>query len=155
MDGSDSVSIFCGNKLENDIVLVENGLASILQASLRVENGLHERLGEKTKITVHKSCRQKYTQTSSNRASIKQKETPEIAPTTSSVLRSSEKKLDFENDCFICGKLAVVDSKYPLQRRKPVHFFSTLEIRDNIIAKKQCTIWGRESNVDFLILAIL
>ncbi|GBN50776.1 hypothetical protein AVEN_118247-1 [Araneus ventricosus] len=90
---------------------------------------------KKTKITVHKSCRQKYTRPSSIRASIKQKETSESASTTPSVLRSSEKKFDFKNDCFICGKPAVVDSKYSLHRRKHVHFVSTLEIRDNIIAK--------------------
>ncbi|GBN49903.1 hypothetical protein AVEN_190066-1 [Araneus ventricosus] len=77
----------------------------------------------------------KYTRPSSIRASIKQKETSESASTTSSVLRSSEKKFDFKNDCFICGKPAVVDSKYSLHRRKLVHFVSTLEIRDNIIAK--------------------
>ncbi|GBM47820.1 hypothetical protein AVEN_193703-1 [Araneus ventricosus] len=96
----------------------------------------------KTKITVHKSCRQKYTRPSSICASIKQKETSESAPTTSSVLRSSEEKFDFKSDCFICGKAAVVDSKYPLHRRKPVHFVSTLEIRDNIIAKSRAYIWG-------------
>ncbi|GBN16767.1 hypothetical protein AVEN_178923-1 [Araneus ventricosus] len=144
MDGSDSVCIFCGNKLENDIVLVEKELEWIIQASLRVDNGLHERLREKTIITVHKSCKQKYTRPSSIRASIKQKETSESAPTTSSVSRSSEEKFDFKNDCFICGKPAVVESKYLLHRRKPVHFVSTLEIRDNVIAKYKNDVmtWG-------------
>ncbi|GBM14361.1 hypothetical protein AVEN_16901-1 [Araneus ventricosus] len=118
MDGSDSVCIFCGNKLENDIVLVEKRLESIIQESLRVEDG-RER---KTKITVHKSCRQKYTRPSSIWDSIKQKETSESASTTSSVLRSSEEKFDFKSDCFICGKAAVVDSKYP-------SYLSTLYLR--------------------------
>ncbi|GBM91244.1 hypothetical protein AVEN_251132-1 [Araneus ventricosus] len=117
------------------LLLIEKGLESIIQASVRVEGGLQERLREKTKITVHKSCRQKYTRPSSIRASIKQKETSESTRITSSVLRSSEEKFDFKNDCFICGKSAVVDSKYTLHRRKPVHFVSTLEIRDNIIRK--------------------
>ncbi|GBN00568.1 hypothetical protein AVEN_61337-1, partial [Araneus ventricosus] len=77
----------------------------------------------------------KYTRPSSVRAPTKQKETSETAPKTSFVLRNSEEKFDIKNDCFICVKPAVVDSKYPLHRRKPVHFVSTLEIRDNIIAK--------------------
>ncbi|GBM20490.1 hypothetical protein AVEN_61038-1 [Araneus ventricosus] len=112
MDDSDSVCIFCGNKLENEIALIEKGLESIIQASLRVKDGLHERLREKTKITVQKSFRQKYTRPSSIWASIKQKETYESAPTKSSFSRSSKEKFDFKNDCFICGKPAVVDSKY-------------------------------------------
>ncbi|GBM27560.1 hypothetical protein AVEN_97076-1 [Araneus ventricosus] len=78
MDGSDSEFIFCGNKLDNDIVLVEKGQESIIQTSLRLEDGLHERLRGKTKITVHKSCRQKCTPPSSIRASIKQKKQKQI-----------------------------------------------------------------------------
>lgn len=83
----------------------------------------------KTKITVRKSCRQKYTRPSSIRAAIKQKETCETAPSTSSVLRSSEGKFD---------------SKCPQHSRKPVHLISTLEIRENVIAKcnERCDDWG-------------
>ncbi|GBM00010.1 hypothetical protein AVEN_214089-1 [Araneus ventricosus] len=139
---------FLWNKLEKDIVLVQKGLESIIQASLRVEDGLHERLREKTKITAHKSCRQKYTRLSSIRASTKQKETSESSPTTSSVLRSSEEKFDFKNDCFILGKPTVVDSKYPLHRRKPVHFVFTLKIR--ILCHERCDDLGERVKCDLV-----
>ncbi|GBM96997.1 hypothetical protein AVEN_153096-1 [Araneus ventricosus] len=145
MDGSDSVCIFLWKQVGNNIVLVEKGLESIIEASLRVDDGLHEKLREKA--TVHKSFKEKYTPPSNIRTFMKQKETSESAPTTSSVFRSLEEKFDFKNDCFICGKPAVVDSKYPLHLRKLAHFVSTLKIRDSnihIIAKcnEQCDDLG-------------
>lgn len=135
MSSLDTDCIFCGNNLEGDTVLVEKGLESIIQASLTVKDGLHEKLKGKTKIIVHRSCRQKYTRPSSIKAAIRQKESCEIGQSTSTVLRSSEGKFDYKTDCFICGKPASVDIKAPHDRRKPVHLVSTLEIREKFLAK--------------------
>lgn len=152
MDNSNTMCIFCGNKLEDDSVLVKKSLESIIQASLQIKDGLHERLGWTTALIVHRVCRLKYTRPSTIKAATKQRETDQTAPSTSATLRALEEKFDFKKDCFICGKPAVVDSKRPYYRRKPVHLVSALEIKENVIEKcnERNDSWGEKVKLRLL-----
>jgi hypothetical protein len=133
--------IFCGEQLETDTVVVEKGLKTIIETSLRLNDGLSEKLKDQQKITVHKKCRLNYIRPTTVLATIRKSEIPSInLPSTSSLppvaLRSTEEPFDFKSDCFLCGKNAKIDTKSPSDRRKPIHLVTTIEIRENIL--KRC-----------------
>lgn len=134
--------ILCGELLEEDTVVVRKGLKTVIEASVKRDDCVHERLEGKTSVRVHKVCRQNYTRPSSIKSAIASSQSPEASLPS---LRSLGENFDYKTNCFICGNTAVIDSKTELHRRKEIRMVATLEIKDNLLQiRERNDEWGEK-----------
>ena len=106
MDGS---CLICGNALTGeDSVTVTKGRTTLIEASLKRNDGLSEKFETISPLQVHVSCRKGYTRRSSIEASMAPSDSlsPEIPETVSQNLRSSSDLFNFKVDCLFCGEEA-------------------------------------------------
>ncbi|CAG5030447.1 unnamed protein product [Parnassius apollo] len=133
------VCFICDKPLkESEIVLVDRGMKTLIDASVERNDKFFEYLKDKQSVIVHERCRKMYTRKSSIVAAKRQRETEQGSTSTISPphtrARVSEPDFNLRN-CLFCGDEAneEAEKKIPQNFRRKIYNVSTLEFKDSIL----------------------
>lgn len=143
--------VICNKDLTSDSIKVsQKGIQALIKASKSRNDGKHIVLSGVESVVVHGSCRKRYTRSSTILADLR--EATSSAPSAStSQLRSSRPKFDFETKCLFCTEVIddefyVQEKKKPKERRREVYPVRSIGFSDTIMdaVKKRNDKWGDE-----------
>lgn len=127
---------------ESEIVTVERGMKTLVNASIERGDEFSEFLKKQKSVTVHDSCRKNYTRKSSVASFKKRQREEQEASTSTTVMpprtrsRVSESGFCFKKLCLFCGKNAneECERRKSLDYRRKIVQVSTLGLKDSILA---------------------
>lgn len=125
---------------ESEIVTVERGMKTLINASIERADEFSEYLKNQKSVTIHENCRKNYTRKSSIAAANKrQREEQEASTSTESPprtrLRSSESAFCSKKQCLFCGQELneEYEKRKPSNIRRRISQVSTLQFKDSIL----------------------
>lgn len=125
---------------ESEVVTVERGMKTLINASIERADEFSEYLKNQKSVTIHENCRKNYTRKSSIAAANKrQREEQEDSTSTVSPprtrLRSSESAFCFKKQCLFCRQ--ELNEEYEKRKssdfRRRISQVSTLQFKDSIL----------------------
>ena len=121
-----TLCIICQNILGSNYVSVgENGRRTLVAASLKRKDGVHQLLETINPLQVHAACRKAYTRDTSIKAEKRRaSEAATKEDNEPPILRSRTLDFDISNQCLFCSEIIETNSKKHLKRRKS---FSSVE----------------------------
>lgn len=131
----------------NYVCVGEKGRRSLVEASLKRQDGLDELFQTEDPLQEHTSCRKAYTRETSIKAEKRkasEASTEEgVAPPT---LRSRTHVFDIFSYCLFCSENIETGSKLALKRRKLFNNVETIEFKDSVLkrAGEGCDEWGNQ-----------
>lgn len=125
---------------ESEIVTVERGMKTLINASIERADEYSDYLKNQKSVTIHENCRKTYTRKSSIAAANKrQREEQEAGTSTESPprtrLRSSESAFCYKKQCLFCGQELneEYEKRKPSDIRRRISQVSTLQFKDSIL----------------------
>jgi len=131
--------LICGESLAvGDVVNVNKGRTTLVEASQGRGDGLSIHMETKSPLRLHTTCRKNYSRPSSIQACASKtagdSRSHENSEADTSRLCSSLRAFDFKVDCLFCGKEASmrVETKKETKYRKTICEVRTITFRDRI-----------------------
>ena len=141
-----ALCILCQNILGSNYASVgDNGRRTLVAASLKRKDGLHQLLETSNPLQVHATCRKAYTRDTSikrDKRRVSEAVTEEDAEPT--ILRSRTRDFDISSQCLFCSERIEISSKIPLKRRKSFNSVEKNEFKESVFKRieERFDDWG-------------